>query len=46
MKGGWKVKGYYNNSVYYGYIPQLGKYWQFESESAYREYMYEVEGYV
>ena len=36
------VKGYYTNSVYMGYIPSIGKYWQFESETAYRNYMKEV----
>ena len=35
------MKGFYTNSVYMGYIPELGKYWQFESETAYKEYMKE-----
>ena len=36
------MKGYYTNSVYIGYIPSIDKYWQFESETAYRDYMKEV----
>ena len=36
------MKGYYANSVYMGYIPSIGKYWQFESETAYRNYIKEV----
>lgn len=39
-----KMKGYYTNSVYMGFIPSVGKYWQFENESAYIQYMKEVEG--
>ena len=35
------MKGYYTNSVYMGYIPSVGKDWQFESETAYRDYMKE-----
>ena len=35
------MKGYYTNSAYMGYIPSIGKYWQFESETAYRDYMRE-----
>lgn len=35
------MKGYYTNSVYMGYIPSIDKYWQFESETAYRDYMKE-----
>ena len=35
------MKGYYTNSAYMGYIPSVGKYWQFESETAYRNYMKE-----
>lgn len=35
------MKGYYINSVYMGYIPSIGKYWQFESETAYIEFMKE-----
>ena len=36
-----KIKGYYTNNVYMGFIPSVGKYWQFESETAYREYLEE-----
>ena len=36
-----KIKGYYTNNVYMGFIPSVGKYWQFESETAYRNYMKE-----
>ena len=28
------IKGYYTNNVYMGFIPSVGKYWQFESENA------------
>lgn len=35
-------KGYYNGFAYMGYIPSVGKYWQFESETAYRKYLKEV----
>ena len=35
------MKGYYTNYVYMGYIPSIGKYWQFESETAYIEYIRE-----
>ncbi len=38
------MKGYYMNSVYMGYIPSIGKYWQFTSEEEYKNYMREVEG--
>lgn len=38
------MKGYYINSVYMGYIPSIGKYWQFPSENEYRDYIKEVEG--
>ena len=37
-----KIKGYYTNNVYMGFIPSVGKHWQFESETAYRNYMKEV----
>lgn len=33
-----KPKGYYANGYYHGYVPSVGKYWQFESESAYCEF--------
>ena len=36
------MKGYYTNSAYMGYIPSIGKYQQFESESEYINYMREV----
>ena len=36
------MKGYYTNSVYMGFIPSIGKYLQFESETAYRNYIKEV----
>lgn len=35
------MKGYECNGYYYGYIPSVRKYWQFESENAYIEYMRE-----
>lgn len=35
------MKGFYTNNVYMGYIPSIGKYLQFESETAYKEYMKE-----
>jgi hypothetical protein len=38
-----EIKGYYLNSVYMGYIPSIGKYWQFESETAYINYIREME---
>lgn len=31
------MKGYYISNAYMGYIPSVGKYWQFESETAYRK---------
>lgn len=31
------MKGYYTTNAYMGYIP----YWQFESETAYRNYLIE-----
>ena len=36
------MKGYYTNSVYMGFIPSIRKYLQFESETAYIEFMKEV----
>ena len=36
------MKGYYTNSVYMGFIPSIRKYLQFESETAYIDYMREV----
>lgn len=35
------VKGFYNGFAYMGYIPSLGKYQQFESETEYRNYLRE-----
>lgn len=35
------IKGYYNGFAYMGYIPSLGKYQQFESETAYKNYLIE-----
>ena len=35
------MKGYYTNSAYMGYIPSVGKYWQFESEAAYKNFLRE-----
>jgi hypothetical protein len=37
------MKGYYTNGVYFGYIPSTGKYMQFETESAYVEFLRETE---
>ena len=36
------MKGYYTQTGYMGYIPSISKYQQFESETAYRDYMIEV----
>ena len=36
------MKGYYTNYAYMGFIPSIGKYLQFESETAYRNYIKEV----
>lgn len=35
------AKGYYSGYAYFGYIPSVGKYWQFESENEYRNYLRE-----
>lgn len=35
------MKGYYTSNAYMGYIPSIGKYQQFESETAYRNYLIE-----
>jgi hypothetical protein len=35
------MKGYYVSNAYMGYIPSIGKYQQFESETAYRNYLIE-----
>ena len=37
-----EMKGYYTSNAYMGYIPSIGKYLQFESETAYIDYMREV----
>ena len=36
------MKGYYNGFAYIGFVPSIGKYQQFESETAYINYMREV----
>ena len=36
-----QTKGYYTNSVYMGFVPSIGKYLQFESETAYINYIRE-----
>lgn len=35
------MKGYYISNAYMGYIPSVGKYCQFESETAYKNYLIE-----
>ena len=35
------MKGYYNGFAYMGFVPSIGKYQQFESENAYRNYLKE-----
>ena len=35
------MKGYYTNSVYMGFVPSIDKYLQFESETAYINYIRE-----
>jgi hypothetical protein len=37
------MKGYYANGIYYGYVPSISEYIQFESEHAYMKYMRETE---
>lgn len=37
-----KPKGFYTEFAYMGFVPSVGKYWQFESEADYREYLREV----
>ena len=34
-----KIKGYYTNSVYLGFIPSIGKFQQFETEREYINYL-------
>ena len=36
------MKGYYTSNAYMGYIPSIRKYLQFESETAYIDYMKEA----
>ena len=36
-----KPNGYYSWSAFMGFVPSVGKYWQFESETAYRNYLKE-----
>ena len=36
-----KLNGYYTWSAYMGFVPSIGKYQQFESETAYRNYLME-----
>ena len=36
-----QAKGYYTNSAYMGFVPSIGKYLQFESETAYINYIRE-----
>ena len=36
-----KIKGYYTNSVYLGFIPSIGKFQQFETEREYINYLKE-----
>lgn len=35
------MKGYYTSFAYFGYVPSIGKYQQFESETEYRNYLIE-----
>lgn len=35
------IKGYYSGYAYFGFIPSVKKYWQFESENEYRNYLRE-----
>ena len=35
------MKGYYTTNAYMGYIPSIDKYWQFEDETQYIEYLKE-----
>lgn len=35
------MKGYYTSYAYMGYIPSVGKYWQFESETEYINFLME-----
>lgn len=36
-----KVRGYYTNGSYFGFIPSIGKYQQFETEREYINYLRE-----
>ena len=33
------MKGYYNGFAYMGFVPSIGKYQQFESGTAYKNYL-------
>ena len=35
------MKGYYTANAYMGFVPSVGKYWQFESEAAYKNFLSE-----
>ena len=35
------MKGYYTDGAYYGWIPHLHRYMEFESDAAYAEYFRE-----
>lgn len=35
------MKGYYTNGAYFGYIPSIGKYWQFDTETEYVDFLRE-----
>lgn len=35
------MKGFYIEGYYYGYVPSVGKYWQFKSETTYCEFLRE-----
>ena len=37
-----KPKGFYTEFAYMGFVPSVGKYLQFESETDYRKYLREV----
>lgn len=35
------MRGYYNGFAYMGFIPSIGRYLQFESETEYKNYLIE-----
>lgn len=35
------MRGYYNGFAYMDFVPSIGKYQQFESETAYKNYLIE-----